>query len=85
MQASLVRAAVASDAPTVLALSRRCDRFAQVTFVEPMEGYIQRMLWALAADGIIPDDACHDPLGPPLAPAERERVAHVMRTLESYS
>ena len=32
-------------------LSELCDRLAQVTFVDPMEGYIRRMLWAAAADG----------------------------------
>jgi 4-hydroxy-tetrahydrodipicolinate synthase len=39
-----------------------------------MEGYVRRMLWALAADGVIPDDACDDPWGPSLPPAERDAV-----------
>src|SRR5205814_10482264 len=45
-------------------LSGLCDRFAEATFIPPMEGYVRRMLWALAADGVIPDDACDDPWGP---------------------
>ena len=32
----------------------------------PMEGYVRRMLWAAAADGALPADACDDPWGPPL-------------------
>ena len=49
-----------------VALSALCDRFAQATFVEPMEGYIRRMLWAAAAEGAIPREACDDPWGPAL-------------------
>ena len=37
------------------------------------------MLWALAAEGIIPDDACDDPWGPPLDSAEREVVRQAVR------
>jgi 4-hydroxy-tetrahydrodipicolinate synthase len=44
-----------------------------------MEGYIRRMLWALAADGVIPDDACDDPWGPALPATERETVRHAVR------
>jgi 4-hydroxy-tetrahydrodipicolinate synthase len=44
-----------------------------------MEGYIRRMLWALAADGVIPDDACDDPWGPQLPAAEREAVRGAVR------
>jgi hypothetical protein len=39
------------------------------------------MLWSLAADGIIPDDACHDPFGPSLPPEQRARVLDAMRRL----
>ena len=64
-------------------LSGACDRFAQATFVQPMEGYVRRMLWALAADGVIPDDACDDPWGPKLPPAEREVVRRAVRDARS--
>ncbi len=60
-------------------LSTQIDAFSQATFTEPMEGYIRRMLWALAADGIIPDDACDDPWGPQLPAAEREAVRRAVR------
>jgi len=32
------------------------------------------MLWALAADGVIPEDTCDDPWGPVLPAAERDAV-----------
>ena len=59
-------------------LTAICDRFAQATFVEPMEGYIRRMLWAAAAEGAIAREACDDPWGPVLAESERELVEQVV-------
>ncbi|HEY7611874.1 MAG TPA: dihydrodipicolinate synthase family protein [Gemmatimonadales bacterium] len=59
-------------------LSSVCDRLAQATFVEPMEGYVRRMLWAAAAEGAIPRDACDDPWGPALPAADRETVEQVI-------
>jgi len=73
-QAALVRAAVDEDAERLVALTRAVDAFAQVTFRAPMEGYIRRMLWALADTGVIPESAAEDPDGPPLPPTEREEV-----------
>ena len=75
MQAELLGAARDERWADFVALSARCDAFAQATFVEPMEGYIRRMLWAAAAEGAIPDDACDDPWGPELPEAERAAVA----------
>ena len=61
-----------------LVLSALCDRLAQATFIEPMEGYIRRMLWAAAAEGAIPREACDDPWGPLLPEREREVVDQVI-------
>ena len=61
-----------------VALSAQCDRLAQATFTEPMEGYIRRMLWAAAADGALPRDACDDPWGPALPESERDAVEQVV-------
>lgn len=61
-----------------VALSALCDQLAQATFVEPMEGYIRRMLWAAAAEGAIPRYACDDPWGPVLPEAGREAVEQVI-------
>lgn len=73
-QAALVQAAVDGDAARLVALTRAVDAFARVTFRAPMEGYIRRMLWALADTGVIPETATQDPDGPLLAPSEREEV-----------
>jgi 4-hydroxy-tetrahydrodipicolinate synthase len=79
LQAALLRAFADRDDRAFLRLSAQVDLFAQTTFVAPMEGYIRRMLWALAADGVIPDDACDDPWGPALPTAEREAVRRAVR------
>ncbi len=79
LQAALLRARAAGDWAAFQRLSALADRFAQVTFIEPMEGYVRRMLWAAAADGALPDDACDDPWGPPLPGSERAAVGAVVR------
>jgi len=79
LQAGLLRAYAARDWPAFHARSAACDRLAEATFVPPMEGYIRRMLWAAAADGALPADACDDPWGPPLPPEERAEVERAVR------
>jgi len=58
------------------------DEFARATFRAPMEGYVQRMLWALEADGVFPREA-FDPWCPGLAFDERDRVFAAVRALRS--
>lgn len=77
-QAELLQAWRDRQCDRFVALSALCDRLAQATFVEPMEGYIRRMLWAAAAEGAIPREACDDPWGPVLPEAEREAVEQVI-------
>lgn len=79
LQADLLRAHAAEDWPRFILLSAFCDRFAQATFIDPMEGYIRRMLWAAAADGALPAAACDDPWGPSLPSSEREAVESLVR------
>jgi 4-hydroxy-tetrahydrodipicolinate synthase len=82
LQADLLRAYAGRDWPAFHARSAACDRLAEATFVPPMEGYVRRMLWAAAADGALPAEACDDPWGPPLPPEERavvERAVHDAR------
>ena len=79
LQADLLRAHAQGDWSRFVSLSDLCDRFAQTTFIEPMEGYIRRMLWAAAAEGAIPAEACDDPWGPPLPEAERDAVERLVR------
>jgi len=85
IHAALLGTFVARDAHDFMPLSERLDTFSQVTFIPPMEGYIRRMLWALAADGVIPDDACDDPWGPPWTPVERDRVRRAVREAREHS
>lgn len=79
IQAMLLKARKGGDDHAFLRLSTQLDAFGEVTFTHPMEGYIRRMLWALAADGVIPDDACDDPWGPKLPDYEREAVRRFVR------
>ncbi|MDF5753707.1 dihydrodipicolinate synthase family protein [Spongiactinospora sp. TRM90649] len=55
-----------ADLARFLRASERLDRLAAATFTEPMEGYVQRMLWVAAAEGRVPASHAHDPYGPPL-------------------
>jgi 4-hydroxy-tetrahydrodipicolinate synthase len=71
--------AARDDAHGFMTIGEKLDAFGAATFTAPMEGYIRRMLWALAADGVIPDDACDDPWGPPLPASERDAVRRFVR------
>jgi len=79
LQAALLAAYAKRDFVTFLSLTSLCDAFGATTFASPVEGYVQRMLWSLAADRVIPHDACDDPWGPPLAAAERDAVQEAVR------
>lgn len=74
LQIALLRAAADGRWSDFVRLSAACDRFSQATFVEPIEGYIRRMLWAAAEEGALPDTACDDPWGPVLPDSERDAV-----------
>jgi len=60
------------------------DRFAQATFVSPMEGYVQRMLWALEDDGVLPRSA-YDRNCPPLPYEARSVVRQAVKHLRGTS
>ncbi len=83
LQAELLRSHQEGDAVRFLSLSRAVDDLAQHTFIHPMEGYIRRMLWCLAIQGVIPEDAAHDPWGPPPPPGEHDRLVACLRRLET--
>ncbi|WP_175407271.1 dihydrodipicolinate synthase family protein [Streptomyces sp. TRM64462] len=61
--------------------SGRLDRFAKVTFRAPLEGYVRRMLWAAVWEGLVPEEAAHDPYGPGLPDAERRAVVACLEAL----
>jgi 4-hydroxy-tetrahydrodipicolinate synthase len=64
-----------------LKFSRRVDRLAQVLFVSPIEGYIQRLLWALVHLGVLGREGAHDPWGPKLSETEFEAIGKTLRML----
>lgn len=79
LQARMLAAYGARDVPEFQRLSSLVDAFGIATFTKPLEGYVRRMMWALAADGVLPADACDDPWGPELGAEEREVVAGAVR------
>src|SRR5439155_25149045 len=82
VMADLLGAWTAGDQKRFLLLSGRIDRFAEATFTEPMEGYVQRMLWALEADGVLPPGT-RDRFAPRMPEEERDRVARAVRALRA--
>ncbi|WP_211588937.1 dihydrodipicolinate synthase family protein [Allorhizocola rhizosphaerae] len=77
--ARVLRAFADKDYARFVADSALLDRFAAVAFGEPVEGYVQRMLWVAAAEGRIPHTHSHDPYGPGLPDVERERILAAAR------
>jgi 4-hydroxy-tetrahydrodipicolinate synthase len=81
LQAELLDAFRGGEPDRFLALNAAVDDLARHTFRAPMEGYIQRMLWCLVHQGVIPMDAAFDPWGPPLDPAEFDRLGECLARL----
>ncbi|MFC6016272.1 dihydrodipicolinate synthase family protein [Plantactinospora solaniradicis] len=75
--AAVLRAFADKEYAAFVAASGRLDRLAEVTFTEPMEGYVRRMLWIAASEGRIPAEYAADPHGPALSEQDRERVLRV--------
>lgn len=82
-QVALLRAVRDRDWGAAVRLTALIDAFAAVTFAGPVEGYVRRMLWAVAAEGAIPDDACDDPWGPVLEGRGRELVRAAVRAVRA--
>ena len=81
LSAAVLRAWTAGEHSEFLAASERLDRFAAATFYAPIEGYVQRMLWAAEWEGLVPAAAAHDPYGPDLPPGERDLVVRCLEQL----
>ncbi|MGN9777173.1 dihydrodipicolinate synthase family protein [Micromonospora sp. H33] len=75
--AAVLRAYADGRHDDFVAASARLDRLAEVTFTDPMEGYVQRMLWIAAAEGRVPATHAGDPYGPALPDGDRDRVLDV--------
>ncbi len=85
LQAELIGARFGGQSERFLELSNLADRLAEVLFIDPMEGYIGRILYALAKLGVIPADAANDPWGPPLTTAELDNITALLNTLNVYA
>ncbi|MEQ4204762.1 dihydrodipicolinate synthase family protein [Actinopolymorpha sp. B9G3] len=73
-----------NDLPAFVAASARADALARLTFLAPMEAYVQRMAWVAAWQGILPDAVAFDPFGPYAQsppPGERDRLISALPTL----
>jgi 4-hydroxy-tetrahydrodipicolinate synthase len=81
LTAGLLAAHRDGDAAGFLNRSAVCDRLGAAAFREPMEGYIRRMLWALALDGVISRESAFDPWGPPVPDWQLDELERVIRTL----
>lgn len=78
--AALLRAHRDADAVAFLAACAAVDEFAARVFREPWDGYVQRMLWIAADEGLIPGAFAHDLQRPPqLADAEQQAVLAAAR------
>lgn len=69
------------DATDFLARSAELDALARLTFRAPVEGYIQRMAWIAAWEGILPPGASADPYGPALGAAARDDLLRAVESL----
>jgi 4-hydroxy-tetrahydrodipicolinate synthase len=81
LQTELLSAHFGGNAARFLELSDSVDRLAEALFIDPMEGYIGRILRALAHLDIIPEDAVCDPWGPPLSATEMANIVAILDTL----
>jgi 4-hydroxy-tetrahydrodipicolinate synthase len=81
LQAELLRSHFEGRAERFLELSDAVDELAEILFATPMEGYIGRILYALARLGIIPEEAAYDPWGPSLNRSEIEKIETVLNTV----
>jgi 4-hydroxy-tetrahydrodipicolinate synthase len=83
LTAALVAAHHDRDWAAFHRLSALVDRFGLVTFRDPMDGYIRRMLRVLARDRVIPSEAAHDPWGPEVPPWQLEEIERALPVLEA--
>ena len=81
LQIELIEAHFTGKAERFLELSDLVDRLAEVLFINPMEGYIGRVLYALAKLGVISAHAAHDPWGPRLTAPELDNINLLLNTL----
>jgi 4-hydroxy-tetrahydrodipicolinate synthase len=82
LQADLLTSWKSGQAARFLSLNRAVDALARRTFCAPLEGYIQRMLWCLVHQGVLPLEAAHDPWAPPLPSSEFAKLGELLNRLD---
>jgi 4-hydroxy-tetrahydrodipicolinate synthase len=81
LQAQMMAAYYAGDLQNFMYRSEWVDRLGMAAFALPIEGYITRMLYTLAWQGIVAPNATFDPWGPELDEADRGRLAELLAQL----
>jgi 4-hydroxy-tetrahydrodipicolinate synthase len=81
LQAEMMKAFYTQDFDNFFYRSPWVDRFSLATFHQPMEGYISRMLYALAWMDIVSRDAIYDPWGPALDASDLDAVGDFLTML----
>ena len=81
--ASVLRAFRDERFAEFVAASAALDRFASVLFGDPVDGYVQRLLWIAAAEGRIPQSCATDPWAPALPADDQDRVLATWRLVVS--
>jgi 4-hydroxy-tetrahydrodipicolinate synthase len=85
LQSELIETHLNGNTDRFLELSDMVDSLAETLFVHPMEGYIGRILLALAHLGVIPFDGAHDPWGLEVTADESEKIGQVVNGLTAYT
>lgn len=80
LQKELIESYLKKD-PAFVSLMEKVDLLAEALFVDPMEGYIERVEEALAMMNIIPEDCVFDPYGPGISDTDKERIRKTLEQL----
>jgi 4-hydroxy-tetrahydrodipicolinate synthase len=82
LQKALIDAYYDQDYKAFVEITVLVDKLAEVTFIKPMEGYIERMLYICVLQGLVPESAAWDPYGPGVSEEERAAIREVVQELE---
>lgn len=83
LQLAMFKSWHSSDYKHFVQWARLVDYLAEAIFIQPMEGYVGRLLYALALRGIIPPESAYDPWGPELSEWEKTRIKRVLELVDA--
>ena len=81
LQKDMMTSFFEKDYSKFVELALKVDDIAESIFVEPMEGYIIRLLYSLHLIGIIEEKNIFDPYGPSLTEEDKKRISNVLKNL----